>query len=316
MLKQAWLIQCLVLACVYRGTDQGVSADEGKTHAQSVEHDEFELRTYMIERADPGTLAHTLEQLGVVANVVASETPPALIVSADAAGHAMVQRFLQTLDVAPAEHHTLTRYYRIKHRDPAEVAEILSGVTHPKHTQIAIDRTSQTMIVKARAAELETADELVERVDQPQKALTLSMYFVQGSIGRNGGLSSAEGLPGSLHKVVRPLEASGFVDMSLLAPFTTTVQENSSFSTEGVLESGNLARLHFDVRGEVHQGAAAETARFTIRANITKGRGDARYGIFEVETTVTARLGDYVVLAAGPSEPGEHDAVALIVRVD
>jgi hypothetical protein len=56
-----------------------------------------------------------------------------------------------------------------------------------------------------------------------------------------------------------------------------------------------------------------------VTSEITSSGGDKQpqYGtklVFSLQTTIQARLGDYLVLAASPSQPGE-DAIALVVRV-
>ena len=124
-------------------------------------------------------------------------------------------------------------------------------------------------------------------------------------------------LPENLHSVAGALAESGFKDTSLLAALSVRTREKERFqmtSTAAELEGG----IHINVEGRAIRQGDSDLIKIELGA-FARPRidtlGEKPEPLFEVETTLTARIGDYVILAASPAPTGHGQALALAVRV-
>lgn len=311
MSVREWAIVMLASVTCLAG---GPTATGGEDEARAIFQGKWEVRVYPLEMANPRMIADSLTDMGLPARISASMVTRSVIVNAPPKVHATIERLVSTLDVPAAGQIPATAFIKLKHRDPEEVAELVHKIIPLRAARVAFDRASQLVIMKGEEPAVAMARELVNKIDRPQRSLTLRFVFVQGKVGV-GSDEPSPGLPKALRPVARALAASGFMDMSLLAPFTTAVQESAQFETSGFLRTADNESLEFRIHGEVHPATGEETARFTIEAEISgRSPGEDFHTLFMVETTLTVKLGDKVVLAAAPSKTGDNEAIALIVE--
>ncbi len=314
MLMRGWALTTLALGLLL-ATAPWASGQVRHDGDEATNPEESEITIYRLEYADCKSVASVISGLSVTpSRVLPDPSTNSLIVRTDRGGREQVEQLLAKLDVPPQESTRVTEFLPLKYRDAEGVARLINN-TATSHIKIAVDEATQAIIMTGRPSDIAAAREIVARVDKPQRALTLSFYFVQGTIG-DGEDGGAEALPPALKGVAPALSNGGFTDMTLLAPMTTAVQAGSEFTTAGFLQVGGGGKLLFEIEGEVHESATAESAQFTLGAHVAKDLSGDSINIFHIETTLTARLGDYVVLAAAPAQNGENQAVALIVRVD
>ncbi len=271
------------------------------------------IRVYRLTEADCKSVGGVLAELPIPLSVSVDPSTQSLVVYADHDGHQQVEQLLAQLDAPIRDRDERTEFLPLSFRDAEEAAILVSQVVSRRRSRVAFDAASQSIIVTGTDSTIEAARKIVSRIDKPRRALTLSFFFVQGVVG-DGSDDSADELPEDLRGIARSLAKSGFMDLTLLAPMTTAVQEDSEFSTSGYL--GDPTRLQFEIEGDVHESAMAESARVTLAAAVKYVGGEGSKLVFSVETSLTTNLGDYVVLAAAPAQNGENQAMALIVRVD
>lgn len=270
-------------------------------------------RVYPLRNAEARSVSSALHGLNLNGAVSSDDSTQSLLVYAEPSVQDQIKALVAELDAPAAQRSATTSFLSLKHRIAKDVADVMHQVLSSRDMRISVDEANQLVIVDGRASDVEAARQLAERMDQPQRGMRLTFYFVQGKVGAgSAGLPSQ--LPEGLREVAPSLARSGLSDLTLLAPMTTNVQESARFQTSGRLESAGEP-LEFEVKGAVEQGNGGDTTRLTIRAKVTRHSG-ADLTLFTVDTTLMAKLGDYVVLAAAPTSNGDRDALAVIVRAD
>lgn len=126
-------------------------------------------------------------------------------------------------------------------------------------------------------------------------------------------------VPAALAPVVDALAEQGFGNAALLAPLKVTVGRSGIFELEGSAAQFDRM-LGVRVEGEARsagEGAVELRVRATIGPKVAlPGTLGGPEPMFRLTSTVTAPLGDYIVLATSPGATDYGQAVALVVRVD
>lgn len=155
-----------------------------------------------------------------------------------------------------------------------------------------------------------------------ERDLVVSFFFLaaQTSGSRPAG-GSEKNLPQALQEALQPAAAAlarnGFLRPTLLAPLIVSVNRaERKFHLYG--SSPKLDRIQ--VEGEATAGPDDKSVELTVSIELVarKQVGDnvVSQTVFELQTTLTARLGEYIILAAAPAaaQP-DIEAIALVVRV-
>ena len=287
---------------------------------------------FRLEHARPHAVADVVHELNKALAVAVDARLNAVIVR-DPTGErymGVVERVISELDrPSEPEGSAVTEFVRLEHRDAEDVVRVLSRSIGRIGLQMGHDSANQLVLLTGARADVQEMRELIGEMDQPKKPVRLSFFFLKGRGGETTFPAVAEEriseLPEGLRPVGRSLQNGGFAQPRLLAPLTANAMENASFQTGGFISTGeHMAGLDIDVEGRVRQGTRAGTARIEIKAEVVRAArnpreegGVARYPIFSVHTTLVAKFGDHVVLAAAPSS-GEDgsDFLALVVRMD
>ncbi len=199
--------------------------------------------------------------------------------------------------------------------------DLLRAAAPGRRTRIALDKTSRLLVVHATEGELKAIRRVVDAVSKPPASLTLSFYFIRGRIGADEGKQAA--LPKSLDAVGRTLLANGFSDLSLMSPVIISVEEGRAFEQQSLLRTddgqGAADELYFHVQGRARLDGDGKIVQMEVEANV-QGEYQTDYtdehdAHFELHTTMVAKLGDYVVLAAAPSSSASGSAIAVVVTV-
>jgi type II/III secretion system protein len=308
----------VLLACCTTGLGQDPDAANRNQRSVFGGNDRT-VKVYRLKNMGSANAKNVIQSLELSGVRITTDpaTSGCLIVNGSDAAHEIVASILRDLDVKDADPMPDTTYFALKNREAEEVAELVSELhsTRRGYMRIAYDESNNLVIIKGDRDAIEEVRELIERVDKPKRAVSLSFYFVQGRIGADPG-SGEHNLPIDLQGVARALTNGGMADLSLLAPLRTRVQENAGFSTGGLIESDAHESTRVDVQGVVDQIDESDVVRLTLESVLVQIRGEESKEIFRVETRLSIPRGEFVVLASAPSKNGENDALALIVRAE
>jgi hypothetical protein len=267
-----------------------------------------------------------------------------------------LSKFLMTYDVPagePASAATETVLLQPTYRRATELLDLLKPVSS-RAASISIDPERQTIVVHGPKSQVQTISEVFERLDQPQPSLGLSFYFItsggpvfqtlevpKGAMkGRDaddkatekkqvkvsvvspsllpGAVLMAQPLPKELEPVVAELADKGFEQAALLAAVVVRTEASAKFNASGALAGS--AGVGLNVSGRASLEKDKKLAHLQIQANVTgeklRSPKGQRFALFEVETAVTAPLGDYVILASAPSGAGTGESIAVVLRAD
>ncbi len=237
----------------------------------------------------------------------------------DAIAHGIIPQ----IDLPDDDGSTKTEFIPLGSHDARGLTKLLEAVATESTTRFAIDPANRMLIARANEPELRFIRELMEVVEQPTQALTLQFFFIRGKIGSDQE-SNQPPLPKMLRPVTNTLRANGLGSLSLLAPIIVAADANEWFDTRAThrpkQESGEgQDDLTFDVRGQARI-QSGDVVQMTVEAGMkgtyepTSDAGEKQAG-FSLETTLTVKLGSYIILGASPGSTAEGDAIALAVRV-
>ncbi|UCG15265.1 MAG: hypothetical protein JSV19_08195 [Phycisphaerales bacterium] len=285
------------------------------------------MKIYALEHADPKDVASLLSHSLQLKTVASDESSRSVIVTAPERMIARVEELIAAIDVPPRTpaakelaEEMWTKVYALKHADSDNVANLLSHSLRLR--TVASDKSSRSVVVTAPKRLSAEVERLLEALDvrppAPKKALSLrlELFFLQARL--HAGEKVAPELAEVLKPVASALAESGIQQPVLLAPLVVQVGSDEEFTQEGLVAQADGIIL-IDVKGEAERGEADETVKLELRARM---KGPIRTGnqvqyqsVFELNTTLTFALGDYVVLAAAPGQTDYGDVIALVVRV-
>jgi hypothetical protein len=218
---------------------------------------------------------------------------------------------------------SVTELIQLDHYPHDDLVHLLQAVVPRGRAEFAVDRLNRLLVARAGESDLSTIRRLVETLDRQPQSLTVHLFFIRGTIG-GATDAPAEGFPAGLKPVAETLTRNGFGAPSLVAPMIVATDEGESFESQSRFQTtdadGAAAdRLDFFVRGHARLQSATGVVQLRIEAamqgDYTTGHGAAAVANFEVDTTIAAKLGSFVILAASPSSTAQGDAIALAVRV-
>jgi hypothetical protein len=120
------------------------------------------------------------------------------------------------------------------------------------------------------------------------------------------------------------LAANGFWSPTVIAPIIVLTDEGQEFESQSQLwwdgsPGKNEERLRFVVEGHARLQQPGNIAEVTIHASMKghylKPGSEGGETMFEAHTTVSAKLGSYVILGASPSSTARGNAVALVMHI-
>lgn len=209
--------------------------------------------------------------------------------------------------------------------DTTYLGNVVKSLITGSQSKFAVDYSNRMLIVRASEDELTAIRTLVSQMARPERSVTVDFFFLRAMIG-SAGADRDRKLPSALAPIAETLAANGFTDISLIAPIRVTCRmrrdfrSNSRLRTNPTKENKLGDNLDFTVRGKVGPAATEDTVELEVYAGINGrfinadlkevGRID-----FSVEATITAKLGQYVILSAAPSSTAKGEAVAVVVRV-
>ncbi len=286
-------------------------------HAQE-EQDEDVTKVVTITHADARTIAEALDSIEPWIAVTAAGPHLLLIRGPKAEVERVVHDVVEPMEVPRTSIFTSSEpvFVPLPRRPNKDFPALVRAVLDPeRRSSIAIDNANRLLAVRGTEAEVEAIRQLVSQLNRPKKSIGIHCFFLSGRLGSDGS-NGGKKLPHDLKPIAAILDKSGLGGASLLAPVIVISNDGERFSTQSALEvtddSGDMENLSFRITGRASLDAGS-TVQLELKA-IVVGT-DAKDTRYQIETTVSTKIGSYVVLAAAPSTTLVGDYIALVVRV-
>jgi len=278
------------------------------------------IRTVRLSHTDAGVVAHALKNFGdLPVQVEPIGNDRLLVRGTEEVVRNVVDKYIPTIDVPGRNASSSAVFLPVRHYPIGELTHLLNTVA--PHTKIGLDELNRLLVVNANEPSVSAIRELLQQVDRPLRSATLQFYFLKAERATSATPRGGE-LPAALQPIGKTLTENGFGQSSLLAPIIVAAQEGEEFESHSVLRTEGDTKgsdvLAIGIKGTVHVQPGAEVVLLRVEARLAGivEAGQADYGpTFELETSLTARAGGFVILAAAPSSLSPQGAVALAVRV-
>lgn len=283
--------------------------------------------THVIELAhlDAYQLAHAIDELGLPVNAVGMSESKLVLRGLEDNVKRVQRDLIDRLDVAGAGSSSklITEFLPLSGIRSEGLMPALRTVTTGGPTRLAIDEINQMLIVRGPSNAIEEIKKLLTQIEKPATTLTLQFSFIRANIGEKDTWDLTP-LTGAMKTIAETLEENGFLSPSLMAPIVVVIDEGQSFDSESTLRTVHEEGMAEDnlllkVRGEARLQPNSRLVRLNINAYVGGKYTDPEIGggetHFEAETTIAAKLGSYVILAAAPGSTARGDTIALVVRV-
>lgn len=284
------------------------------------------LKVVTLKHADANSVVSTLKQLDVPLSASATGPQTVVLRGSPADVQKVLDMLIAAIDVPGVAEGSArsAEIIPVRHYPIREIGGLARYVA-PK-AALGIDEVRRTIVVNGTEDEKRAVRELLKQIDWPTRSAKVHFYFLRGAIGGGSAEKEAQ-LPSDLLPIGKTLSQNGFGRLSLIAPIVIGVEEGQRFESNSRLHLGEEASGHddlqFNVQGVVRLASGADDAWLTLR-----GRMGGKYSrnkdttaelraetVFELDTSVATKLGNYVILAAAPSSTASGDAVALVVRL-
>lgn len=275
-----------------------------------------------LTHADAYSVADSIRHLGLNVKAVAVSESRLILTGRELSVQHLLDKILPQIDVASAtDLRTVSEVLPIGSALPASLLQLVHTVSG-RNTQIAMDQFNRMLAVRGTREQLDAVRELVSQLNRTPQTLTMHFTFLRGRVGHEQAQSPSK-LPKHLAAVSEALAANGIVDLSVLAPVAIRASQGEGFESHGKLrpsssDSKGYDELGFSVQGKSHLQSDEETVHLEVAAEVQgrysrpEFRGEV---MFSVQTTVTAKLGTYTVLATSPSTTAHGDVIALVLQV-
>ncbi len=183
----------------------------------------------------------------------------------------------------------------IEHRDPSDIAMTLSQIYHPD-VKVSIDQASRRLLLRGTA--VEAAQETIRELDTVLPTVTVDFAFIRTSRQDEG-----EPLPEDLARVGHQIARFGAP--RLVGRLTTVATQNQGFSVSGAIEGINSVQ----VSGELQSASETGAVRLRVDARLEERSN------FQLETVVTLKRGEHLVLGSAPHGSEIGESVILVIHV-
>jgi hypothetical protein len=295
-----------------------------------------EVRIVPLARVEAEKAAAVVSQLfykkpGEVVVAFDSRTN-SVIATAEAATLDRIESFLKDFDQQKQREDTGLATLYMQLGDVARARDVLNSSRMLVRPDTVVTALEDLLVVRGAAQDVESVRELVDRLrasaeaeaNRPQ-VVDIGFYFLATrprEAAAKGGPAGLHPTPESLKSVVAALGEAGFESAGLLGAMTVrTSTDGQKFEVSG--SSREIRSIR--VAGEVHAGATAGALKLVLATTLaTLKPVDVSVGgpsqqqmqeVFELNTTITARADEYMVLASSPSATSDLDSVALVARI-
>jgi len=306
-----------------QAAEQGTQSDVGQRGRAS--STPAETQVLPIKHTVASDLAKVLMKLGGDVTVVPDESRNALVLRGNLSALQSVRSLIEQLDIpgsASGDSERLTvRTFSVQHAPLRELVQVLQNASRGQVT-LGADERSRTLVASGSERMIKaTVEEVIRTIDQPRTSLELDFYFIRAAIGRNPQPDSRTLLPASLGSVEKALREGGLDNLELMAPLRLSVDEASVFSQKASFDMIEQFAAEMRLQGSVSIAGGTEVYQCQLDADVkgivrSASGGDlASRELFSLQTRVSGRLGEYLVLAAAPATTPDREVIALVLRV-
>lgn len=283
---------------------------------------DFAIKAITLKNAEAESVASAIKKLGFQVAVAVTGAQSIVLRGPAADVQSVVETLIAALDVPGVGDGSgrSPQVIPVRHYPIKEVGGLVRSVA--QKASLAIDETRHTIVVDGTEEEKRAIREVLKQIDWPTRSAKVHLYFLRGAIG--GATPEKElQLPADLLPIGKTLAQNGFGRLSLIAPIVIGVEEGQHFESNSRLHLGEEAAGHddlqFNVYGVARLASGADDAWLTLRGRMvgkySRTKDADTETVFELDTSVATKLGNYVILAAAPSSTASGDAVALVVRL-
>lgn len=322
--KRSLLWTCLLAAVVI---PQALGQEEPGESTQPLPRGQI-TRTVYLNKVSAERVAEEIDRLQLPVSAEAGELNWLVLTGSPQYVQRLADEYIPLLDVTVTDesylNDVITRFIPIHHCQTQALMPLLQTVAPHPSTQIALDSINRMLVVRALQSEIKAIYELLLKVDRPTRAMTLHFYFLRAGIG-GSKVGGKLVLPEALEPIATTLEESGFENPSLIAPVIVVADQGREFKSESLLRPTNDRgvvedELRILVRGVAQTQVNQDYFQLDLQASLQgvyadpEGKGRTP-SVFDVQTSIGGKLGEYVILAASPSSTVHGNAVALAVMV-
>ncbi|MDP7016198.1 MAG: secretin N-terminal domain-containing protein [Pirellulaceae bacterium] len=299
---------------------QRTPAKQGGDAVKDREQDpKTELRVYAVKNAVASEVLLTLRTLMPDLNISAVVSSNSVIVEGDANELKHVDELLSVIDRVDERRQRVVRVFQL--RRPTASDPVMSAIQwmqmHSPRQQLmaAFDDVAGRLIVSASSAdEMAKIESLIEAVDVPVQAAaaaeSLRIRFVWLAAGSEDGGPPP---PKDMGEVVTELERIGIRDLRMRGQFLVNSNGTGSFTVNGSVtgDDKEQSQISISVNGQVEK---TEHDRVTlgVTASLTQVGVRGQTSLADLETSISAKFGHFVVLGAAPSK---KETSVFVLRV-
>lgn len=295
---------------------RGGTPDSG-SHREMTADEISQIRSFPLKHAECNYVTGIIRSLDPGGAVMAAQHTNSVVVHGTPRAVRLVEAMIQELDVTgeESERSSLT-IIPVQHRSARDVTQQILGVTGQSDLfRIGADESRSCLIIKCQSSEqLKEIEEVIRQIDTPARSVRIEFDFLSADLDASAGAGK---LPDDL-AALEP-ELSRFGKLSLLARMSTAAIEGGYYKVRG----GSSDRIQADVSGQIEQVDDGGEVRMAVSATAGLNRAivqretkeGVQTGIFSVETKVTAKPGETIVIGGAPTGLAPGQSVLLVVRV-
>lgn len=307
-----------VLAQPVAGSNQGTTQDESARPGRKAQAAPTEMRIFALKHASAEEITGVVSRL-LRARIVADGRTNSLIVNGTSEDLQKAHELIAALDVpadVPEPDASEVVLIQLHHRSAEEVASRISMVVFPfmaRSVRIAADSARETVIVNGPPAFIRTAQLIAAKLDTAAESVQLEFTFFRADLNATG---VSKNIPKDLADVAK--ELSRFGSIELIGRLATVASEGEKFSIRGAISTDMQAQVSGRLLKAVSGGGvrlevdADMTLQRDIQTETRKGREQSS---FKVETTLSTRRGETVVIGSAPTGWAPGESAILVVQV-
>jgi len=292
------------------------------SYAQEAPAPKYTL-VYQVKHADAKSVATAVRDIEQAVRITWDGDTHLILQGAEADVNRVVSSIIEPLDkpaTSPSDK-TPVAVIRLPKVPNDRFMSLVEAIAPQRsQTRLGFDPQNRVLVIRGPQADIDSVKQLVTELNKPMRALTVTCYFLRGTISASASKSGK--LPEQLQPVAVTLQKTGLGEASLLAPLVVKANDGGRFKSSSAMalnESGHAGpTVRFDIGGvaTVTEGDQVELM-LDGRVEVPSRSDDKKQDTwFSVNTTIATALGSYAVIAAAPSTTPDGDFVALVARVD
>lgn len=262
----------------------------------------FEVSS-MLAATFPGCTSYPVEQ----SNSVVFSGPPD--------SQAMARKLAAEMDtMASGRDGPRVVIVSVKHRRVEELVQHLNSVIDGRRLRVSGDRGRSKVLLRGDAEEIKQAETFLKELDTPAAGVSIEFAFVQA---KASGAAAGPPMPADLSEVAQELERFG--NLTLLGRLSTVAVEGEKFGVEGRVDPGISVEIRGLVSSVNQEGIVKADVKASLEllpAQAADSKDHSPTAYFNIETVVSTRRGEYLVLGSAPtgSQIGESAILVMHVR--